>query len=657
MKFIYCAFFVVIFISVSPAQKRYLITFTDKGQITDGILQKNSNAWYSAKQTISERSFMRRMKSRGEGEAIDYDDVPIYEPYIRKLENMGCRIHRRLRWFNAVSVLAGEDIINSLKVLPFIKSVQKVKRLSFTPMADPLPENALSNITPPADALHYGNSFYQNELSQIPQVHQAGINGSGVLIGILDTGFDHQRHQSLAGRTIIAEWDFVFNDSVTANQPADLFSQHNHGTYVFSILAGYKDSLLIGPAFGASFVLAKTEDVSGETHVEEDNFAAAIEWMDSIGVDITSSSLGYNLFDPGNFSYSYQDMDGKTTIVTRALEKAYSKGILPFTAAGNEADDPWYYIIAPGDAPNAITVGAVTSNDSVAVFSSRGPTADGRIKPDVVAMGVSVFGAAASSDNMYMYNSGTSAATPIAAGIGALLLSFHPEISNAQARNILLSTANNFRTPNNFRGYGLISAKSALEYPVVIQKDGVNKIRKSFLDAISPASVKFIYTLNGADYDTISFKLENGSKYFVELPAISTGSLINFFISYNDNSGNQKREPASGEYTLFYGDVVINRETSAPPDNFVLFQNFPNPFNPETTIRFFSPRAGNVNVDIFSITGEKVFRLFNGAVQRGYTTLNWNGRNNDGISVASGVYFCILQSESQRYAIKMLLVK
>ncbi len=181
--------------------------------------------------------------------------------------------------------------------------------------------------------------LHRMNLSHIPAVHDMGITGEGVRIGILDTGFDWENHISLSGRTVIAEYDFVYNDFETANDEFDeSFQQHNHGTSVFSIMAGFDEGNLIGPAFNSEFVLAKTEYLPKEIHAEEDNYAAALEWMDSIGVDITSSSLGYSygFEDYGEVSYTYEDMDGKTTIVTKAAELAFDRGIVVITSAGNE---------------------------------------------------------------------------------------------------------------------------------------------------------------------------------------------------------------------------------------------------------------------------------------------------------------------------------
>ena len=363
-------------------QEKFFIYFKDKGTENTNSLNKTSAAYIQAVEDLSPKAVERRIKNMGE-DFITYDDLPINKNYIAELENRGIQIIRKLSWFNSVSAVLTSDQIKSLQSLPFIKSIEPVKKLYF--QNDPLLTDDQQLFKEMDNNYNYGVSFKQMSLSDVPLVHSKNINGQNVLIGILDSGFDWQLHNSLKDRNVIAEYDFIFDDSVTANQPEDSPSQDSHGTYVFSIIAGFVDSVLIGPAFNSSFILAKTEDIRSETHIEEDNYAAALIWMESYGVDITTSSLGYNIFDTG-YSYTYSDMDGRTTIVTKAAEFAYQRGVSTFTAAGNEGNNSWGYIIAPADGFGTIAVGAVDEFGNVASFSSRGPTYDGRIKPEVVCL-------------------------------------------------------------------------------------------------------------------------------------------------------------------------------------------------------------------------------------------------------------------------------
>ena len=374
------ALFLAIAISFSNsfAQTKYLVYFKDKGITVNERFDKISALYQSALSELTERSINRRIKNLGEGNIISFEDIPIKPGYIFSLESLGIKIENNLKWFNAVSAYLTDQQFEEILQLNFIDKIDKVRILKFS--------NKLPEVTGPLSKqsyldfpINYGESFDQLQLSDIPIVHSKGITGEGVLIGMLDTGFDWKNHESLQNATILAEYDFVNKDSITSDEENDQPGQQNHGTLTFSVVGGFKDSSLIGSGFGSDFILAKTEDIRSETHVEEDNYAAALQWMENLGVDITSASLGYSQFDASTFSYTYEDMDGKTTIVTRAAEVAFRKGVLTVNSAGNEGGTPWFFIIAPADGFNTIGVGAVDLNNQIASFSSRGPTFDGRI--------------------------------------------------------------------------------------------------------------------------------------------------------------------------------------------------------------------------------------------------------------------------------------
>ena len=445
---------------------------------------------------------------------------------------------------------------------PFVEKIEVVRKFVFKSPETEEPSQFLkqsSNLF----SFDYGPSFDQLQLSDIPAVHTKGITGEGVLLGLLDTGFNWKNHESLTDATVVAEYDFIFKDESTANDSLDNPSQHNHGTLVFSIVGGFKDSSLIGAAFGSDFILAKTEDIRSEKHIEEDNYAAAIEWMESYGVDITSSSLGYSTFDPPEFSYTYSDMDGKTTIVTKAVELAFRRGVVTISSAGNEGGTSWFYITAPADGINTLAIGAVNNENQVASFSGHGPSYDGRIKPDVVTQGVGVYGAAAGNLSGYTTASGTSVAAPIASGVAALLLSAYPHLKNTQVRNILIETADNSSSPNNERGYGLLSAVRAIEFPNLDAADGTFLLNKMFIteENINPQTVRINYSTNGVDFIQEEMEFDGNMKYAFKFPYLFNDELVNFYFTYEDNTGASFRDPVSNNYKFYYGSLDISLNT------------------------------------------------------------------------------------------------
>ena len=256
----------------------------------------------------------------------------------------------------------------------------------------------------------------------------------------------------------VAEYDFIQSDSVTQNQEGDAYNQHNHGTATASAAGGFIDGELLGVAYGCKFLLAKTEIVDEEIQAEEDHFVAALEWGEALGADVMSSSLGYLDW------YSYADLDGETAVTTRGVDIAVGLGMVCVTAAGNEGNMDWYYVITPADADSVISVGAVDETNTLAGFSSHGPTADGRIKPEVLARGVSTFAAGTLSTTAFISASGTSLSTPLVAGATALILEAHPQWTPMMVREALMMTADGSTAPDNSRGFGLIDVMAAINY-------------------------------------------------------------------------------------------------------------------------------------------------------------------------------------------------
>lgn len=640
------------------AQSRTLIYFKDKGAVSEKTFAKSTGAFTAALNSISPRSIERRKKDPTRP-VVDYTDMPLNEEYVRELEALGYKVVYRLKWLNAVSVIAPAAGTNNLQSLPFVAAAEPVRSLSFR---EQVPVQFTQNAPAGTKAVptSYGQSFLQMNLSEVPKLHKLGINGSGVLMGFLDSGFDWKNHEATKDRSVVAEYDFVFHDFNTANEPNDIAGQHDHGTYVFSLAAGYKDSLLIGPAYGARFLLAKTEDIRSETHIEEDNYAAALQWMDSIGVDITSSSLGYNIFDTG-LSYKYSDMNGSTAICTKAAELAFSKGILTFSAAGNEGNGSWKYLVAPSDGVFTLAVGALTSEDSIASFSSLGPSYDGRVKPDIAVMGADCFGARAGTKSGYLWNSGTSAATPIASSISALILSVYPHLNNKQLRSIMHYAGNSYFRPNNYRGYGLVSAVRALEIPNLQSSNGKFILNKFFYDTLSVSSAT-AYIKHGSVTDTIAMTAAGNGKFAAQLNTYTSGMRFSVSFKATVTGGRTLTYPADGSmYSFSYGSLDLTREkegaTAAGSTNYEIELPAPNPFGVKTSFSVVAPRDGNVTIAVYSITGERVRTIYSGNLAKGQYTYTWNAKTNDGTSVADGVYIVSLESDSGITAKKVLHLK
>jgi subtilisin family serine protease len=338
--------------------------------------------------------------------------------------------------------------------MPFVRRIDRVQtaRRQPPPVIEDsrLPQGRTAS--PGLAAFDYGDSFDQLDLIDVIPLHEANVNGEGVIVAILDTGFNRS-HEALIHLDVVAEWDFINHDPVTKNEPGDPLSQHNHGTATLSALAGFKEGQLIGPAYAVSIALAKTERYDVEIQQEEDDYVRALEWADSLGAVIVSSSLGYYDW------YTYEDMDGNTAVTTIAADIAAAKGIAVITAAGNQNGTsvfPW--IIAPSDGDSVIAVGAVNPDGTIASFSSRGPSYDGRIKPDVCAQGTLVRAASPYDSLAYYWSSGTSLATPLVAGAAALCMQMHPYWSPIALRDSLRAHADHAAAPNNDFGWGIINA-------------------------------------------------------------------------------------------------------------------------------------------------------------------------------------------------------
>ncbi len=437
------------------------VFFSDKGNETQNYFQKPYTV-------VSEKSLKRRAKVLSDDKLISTSDLPVSQSYIEQIQSLGFQLKQKSKWFNGVSGWASKDELAQFANLPFVKQLDIVYRFRNDNFEEETQndnsEEPNQNLSKPegTNSLNYGQSFTQLNQITVPQVHDLGYTGAGVTICMMDAGFDLLSHQAFSSMNIMATWDFVHGDPNVQNG-SDM-GDGSHGTATLSLIGGFFEGQLIGPAYGADFILAKTENTDSETPIEEDNWIAAMEWADSIGVDVTSTSLSYLDYDPPYPSYTWEDMDGNTARITIGADYAVSLGIFVANSASNYGFDPNHNTLgAPADGDSVIAVGSVTSSGSRSSFSSVGPTVDGRIKPDLMAMGSNDYHACNWNNTCYGNGSGTSYSCPLLAGAAALLLQVDPSLTPMQLAALMKNTASLSNNPNNQMGWGIINTFAAVQ--------------------------------------------------------------------------------------------------------------------------------------------------------------------------------------------------
>ncbi len=421
------------------APDAYRIVFTDKNYSPFTLEHPE--------EYLSERALERRVK---QGIDINYNDLPVSPAYIDSIRNTGVTIRNISKWFNAVTILTtGEEALNKITNMSFVKQV--LKSATGTKTAGILKRTDNKLIVNEKLALDYGPSLWQTEIHHGSVLHNKGYMGQGMHIAVIDNGFYKVNELPAffdlwSNSQILGIRDFVDGDS-------DVFEDEMHGMYVLSIIGGYIPGQLAGTATDAKFWLLRTEDEDSEYIIEEDNWIAAVEFADSAGVDIINTSLGYTTFDDPAQDHTYQDMDGNTIRISIAADIAASKGMLLVVSAGNEGDKPWQYISAPADADSILSVGAIDGNTMIAAFSGRGPSSDGRIKPDVVAIGQDTYYAA--FNGAVWQGSGTSFSAPVITGLAACLWQANPDATAMEVREAILKSSHKFNSPDILYGYGI----------------------------------------------------------------------------------------------------------------------------------------------------------------------------------------------------------
>lgn len=404
---------------------------------------------------LSQRSVDRRSR---QGIAFTSRDLPVNPSYVSQIRQTGAKVWYTSRWLNAVLVEATSAQLTAIRALSSVKGIEFNRALRAARLSAEKQTNATQQKFG-MDAFNYGVSLSQIQMLGADAMHDQGYNGKGMLVAILDAGFLNSNTNPalstlFADKRVVVTYDFVANET-------SVYEDHSHGNNVFSIMASFKENSLIGPAYGASYALLRTEDDNSESRLEEANWLIAAEYADSLGVDVINTSLGYNQFDNEADDYTYADMNGKTTLITRAADWAAATGMIVVASAGNEGASAWKYISAPADADSVLAVGAVGSTKALASFSSIGPSADGRVKPDVCAQGALTV--LSNQAGTVTAGNGTSYSAPLIAGLVTAFWQSQPQLTAMQVIDCIRRAGDRFASPTPQFGYGIPTFAAATE--------------------------------------------------------------------------------------------------------------------------------------------------------------------------------------------------
>ena len=460
---------------------------------------------------LSQRAVDRRQRQQI---PVDETDLPVSSSYLSALKEQGAVVVHTSKWLNGATIRATAADVEVISRLDFIRETEFTKPAWVTKSArNKFAREWTDELhAEPIDTSFYGPSVYQIGQLNGQFLHRQDFRGQGIQIAVLDAGF--YRVDELPAFSVLWDEERVLGTRDFVSPGNNVFAEHNHGMNVLSVMAGNLPGLLVGTAPAASYYLFRTEDAASEYLLEEDNWVAAAEYADSLGVDIINSSLGYSVFDDETMNHTYAMMDGGSTRITRAANIAVQKGMLVFSSAGNEANDPWRYLVAPSDGDFVVGVGAVGRTGTWAPFSSLGPAATGAVKPNVSALG---WGTVLQQSNGTVgVGNGTSFSSPVMAGMAACLWQANPFASALEVKQALERSASQYDQPDSLLGYGIPD----MEVADRLLKGRFDDEQPSWVSVPNPiySSVHFYLTDGSPDGDVlVRIFRANGSLVFEKL--------------------------------------------------------------------------------------------------------------------------------------------
>lgn len=448
---------------ISFAQQDAWVYLTDKENVSTSLQNPLT--------ILTQRAIDRK---NAHGIAIDQRDVPVNESYISQLKTQtGITVMAKSKWMNAVHVRGTQEDISLLINLSFVNYIDFADR-NVTDLSRPAIQNDKFEVEGTLVNYDYGTTQNQVEMIHVNDLHISNYTGEGMLIAVLDAGFPNVNTNGVFQRLrdnndLLDGYDFV-------DRTSDVYAYtgNTHGAKVLSDMGGFIQDEFVGTAPDASYYLFRTEDGGSENPVEESYWVEAAERADSLGVDIINSSLGYNIYDNSNYSYTQAEMNGQTAFISKGANIASEKGILVVNSAGNSGNNAWGIVTAPADASGVFTVAAVDMDGLYAPFSSQGSADQTSQKPDVAAQGVAA--AVVDETNTIVYNSGTSFSSPIMAGAIACLWQALPNATAEEIKQYVRMSASQYNTPDYFLGYGIPNLQLALNIGLSIQEEEISKL-------------------------------------------------------------------------------------------------------------------------------------------------------------------------------------
>ncbi|NTS41146.1 S8 family serine peptidase [Flavisolibacter sp. BT320] len=585
--------------SEAQTLNRYIIRFSNKA--TTPYTFSNPQAY------LSQRAIERRTRY---GIAIDSTDLPIPPRYLDSVQAAGAvTILNVSRWLNQVSIQTTDAAaLAKIRALTFVENASPIaarrgeagKTTQSSGTENPIPETKLFRQL--ADSFDYGASLPQVAIHNGQFLHNLGLRGQGMVIGMLDAGFF--RYNTLRAFDSINQKGQVLGTYDFVARETSVSEDNSHGMQCLSVIAANIPSQFVGTAPKAAFYLFRTEDGASEFPIEEHNWVCAAERVDSSGGDVISSSLGYSDgMSQAQFNHTYAEMNGNTTIAAKGADLAAKKGILVVNAAGNQGAETFKYLATPADGDSVLAVGAATTTGQPGAFSSYGPSADGRVKPDVASVGVATV--VQTTGNTIGTNNGTSFACPNMAGLATCLWQGFPEVNNMQIIRALRQAGSKAATPDDRVGYGIPDMKKAV----------LLLLKETATASVSASSCKNTITWSSKDMAGMRYEIERkvpGETTFTKIGEQASNrtvfgtqayqfadSLVNIQAGTITYRVRQVIDTTTAGFTADYTDtvsvVLAATCTTTPVPNVPVVKEAytlsPNPTQSNLTLRMFTPYA------------------------------------------------------------------